>query len=320
LAFELQSHVSVPVNVWFPCPSERASALLRYKMENDPDVKNLGIQGVYQLQGGIDKYFKEFPDGGYWKGKNYTFDKRYAHEPTATTSTNTEQRTTTTMVPMGQCESCRKPWDRYRGKRRCPTCGVPSLICKECYAADQNGTKKLDKMIRCDLCVEQKVYSKTVLREQQADALQQYQQRQREKGQLQKQKHQQSMVGCNVSSTEQQADGSLPMESSSSRGSPAAPLEATNPDQITRLYLKNMCRKRMTEEILLESFPSITHIVWNTRQGVFLGQAWVEMESPTAAANAVARSGEILLGRPLYVEYQAADSKDIWPPAKAAVR
>lgn len=48
---------------------ERASALLKYKMDTDPDVKDLNIKGVFQLQGGIDKYFKEFPDGGYWKGK-----------------------------------------------------------------------------------------------------------------------------------------------------------------------------------------------------------------------------------------------------------
>ena len=60
---------------------ERASALLRYRMETDPGVKDLGITGVYQLQGGIDKYFKKFPDGGYWKGKNYVFDKRFAHAP-----------------------------------------------------------------------------------------------------------------------------------------------------------------------------------------------------------------------------------------------
>lgn len=38
-------------------------------MEKDPAVQALNIKGVYQLQGGIDKYFKEFPDGGYWKGK-----------------------------------------------------------------------------------------------------------------------------------------------------------------------------------------------------------------------------------------------------------
>jgi predicted sulfurtransferase len=34
---------------------ERATALLKYKMEHDPEIKNLGIQEVYQLQGGIDK-------------------------------------------------------------------------------------------------------------------------------------------------------------------------------------------------------------------------------------------------------------------------
>src|SRR6056300_1751938 len=60
---------------------ERASALLKYKMETDPEIKALDIKGVYQLQGGIDKYFKEFPDGGYWQGKNYVFDKRFAHAP-----------------------------------------------------------------------------------------------------------------------------------------------------------------------------------------------------------------------------------------------
>lgn len=47
---------------------ERASALLKFKIETDPTMAELGIQGVYQLQGGIDKYFKAFPDGGYWKG------------------------------------------------------------------------------------------------------------------------------------------------------------------------------------------------------------------------------------------------------------
>ena len=55
---------------------ERASALLRHKIETEDDVSNLGIKGVYQLQGGIDKYFKHFPDGGNWAGKNYVFDSK----------------------------------------------------------------------------------------------------------------------------------------------------------------------------------------------------------------------------------------------------
>ena len=33
---------------------------------------------MFQLQGGVEKYFKAFPDGGHWKGLNYVFDKREA--------------------------------------------------------------------------------------------------------------------------------------------------------------------------------------------------------------------------------------------------
>lgn len=45
---------------------ERASAFMR----------NKGIQNVFQLEGGIHRYLEAFPeDGGYWIGKNYTFDK-----------------------------------------------------------------------------------------------------------------------------------------------------------------------------------------------------------------------------------------------------
>merc|ERR1719491_2892798 len=64
---------------------------------------------------------------------------------------------------MGKCESCFKPWDMYRGKRRCPTCGVPSLICKDCFANDKEAGKggKKSKLkgrdVRCELCVEQNI-------------------------------------------------------------------------------------------------------------------------------------------------------------------
>merc|ERR1712226_286100 len=130
---------------------ERASALLKYKMEHDPSVKDLNIQGVYQLQGGVDKYFKQFPEGGYWKGKNYVFDKRTAHAPAAIEAKNGNDQKrdddddqkeqfahdkygnksrpddSSDTVIMGSCEACGKRWDKYAGKRRCPTCGVPSL-------------------------------------------------------------------------------------------------------------------------------------------------------------------------------------------------
>lgn len=67
---------------------------------------------------------KEFPDGGYWVGKNYTFDKRFAFG-----AYNKDYKEDSVL---SQCSGCHKPWDRYRGKKRCSACLVPLLICKEC--------------------------------------------------------------------------------------------------------------------------------------------------------------------------------------------
>jgi predicted sulfurtransferase len=50
---------------------ERASALLKREVGDS-------VRGVFQLQGGIEKYMQTFPDGGYWQGKNFVFDKREA--------------------------------------------------------------------------------------------------------------------------------------------------------------------------------------------------------------------------------------------------
>ena len=289
---------------------ERASALLKYKMETDPDIKNLNIQGVYQLQGGIDKYFKEFPDGGYWKGKNYVFDKRFSHAPPkidgelhgrATTSSSTKtdegsndnedgiknkKKQSDVIDIMGKCEACQKPWDMYRGKRRCPTCGVPSLICRDCFLADKEGKKKLGRDIRCDLCVEQGITSKYEVRQREEEEINEYERKMAKKGLL-------------------KPDALAP-----------------NPDKVTRLLLKNMCRKNMDEYSLCEALPGITHIVWRTdrKSGNFLGQGWVEMATPDDAARAVLRDGKLkLFGRPLYISYQPPDGKDAWPPASSKV-
>ena len=271
---------------------ERASALLKYKMETDQEIKDLNIQGVYQLQGGIDKYFKEFPDGGHWKGKNYVFDKRFSHAPpkidgkihgTTNDSTNKQQAS---VDVMGKCEACQKPWDMYRGKRRCPTCGVPSLICRDCFLADKEGRNKLGKEIRCDLCVEQGITSKHEVRQKEEEGINKYEQKMARKGLLM----------------------------------PEA--LAPNPDKITRLHLKNMCRKNMDEHSLCEALPGITHIVWRTdrKSGNFLGQGWVEMATPDDAARALLRDGKIkLFGRPLYITYQPPDGKDAWLPPSSKV-
>ena len=304
---------------------ERASALLKYKMETDEAVKELGIKGVFQLQGGIDKYFKEFPDGGYWKGKNYVFDKRFAHAPPKIDGSlhgrvkeHDEASQGSTKVfaskksdnAMGKCEACLKPWDMYRGKRRCPTCGVPSLICKECFLADKNGTKKLGKEVRCDLCVEQNIYTKRDYKAKDERFIADYESKMMDKGLL--------LPGSN---NNQGGDGN---PDDSQELAPMAP----NPKQITRLVLKNMCRKNMSEEALMEALPGITHIVWHTIRNrknpsgepVFMGLGWVEMATPEDAARAVAQSNKLkLFKRPLGIVFQPPDGKDIWPPPNSKV-
>ncbi|CAJ1932808.1 unnamed protein product [Cylindrotheca closterium] len=274
---------------------ERASALLKFKMETDPEIKDLGIQGVFQLQGGIDKYFKAFPDGGYWKGKNYVFDKRFSHAPpkidgelhgkvaVGDESSSSHQAN---LEIMGQCEACQKPWDMYRGKRRCPTCGVPSLICKDCFLADKEGRKKLGKEVRCDLCVEQGITSKYDLRQKDEQDIYEYEKKMAKRGLL--------------------------------RPEALAP----NPDKVTRLHLKNMCRKNMDEDTLCEALPGITHIVWriDRKSDQFLGQGWVEMATPDDAARAVLRDGKLkLFGRPMYISFQPPNGKDVWPPSSAKI-
>ncbi|KAI8893618.1 Rhodanese-like domain-containing protein [Globomyces pollinis-pini] len=106
---------------------ERASALLREK----------GLDNIYQMQGGIHRYLEKYKDdGGHWVGKNYTFDKRFAHG-----AENAEV--------ISRCLSCDKPWEKYRGNKRCPACRVPLLICESCQEEQK------DSVTVCHLCKEE---------------------------------------------------------------------------------------------------------------------------------------------------------------------
>jgi hypothetical protein len=49
---------------------------------------------------------------------------------------------------LGRCCGCSAPWDKYRGKKRCPVCGVPLLLCPQCLSrVDQ-------QQFKCSLCKE----------------------------------------------------------------------------------------------------------------------------------------------------------------------
>jgi len=140
---------------------ERASAYLNKKLGKD-------LTGVYQLKGGIERYLQEFPDGGFWRGKNFVFDKREAvsadnkagdggvvkkeKKKSGTTNNNN--------APDTHCCLCGDPWDRYVGKRKCYTCGVPVLMCDKCMSKKkQTEADKGNKedAPRCPLCKEQSI-------------------------------------------------------------------------------------------------------------------------------------------------------------------
>ena len=129
---------------------ERASALLKREYGSD-------IQEVYQLQGGIEKYLQTYKDGGYWRGKNFVFDKREAFgveapegvggvlkAPVKKDKDNGKKNKNKKAAGvgkdeieddskvLGRCAWCNSQWDRYIGKRKCVTCEVPVLVCEKC--------------------------------------------------------------------------------------------------------------------------------------------------------------------------------------------
>lgn len=130
---------------------ERASAYLNQKMGDN-------LRGVYQLKGGIEAYLQEFHDGGYWRGKNFVFDKREAVSAQNTDGdggvVRRRQGTEKNAVET-HCCVCDEPWDRYVGKKKCSTCGVPVLVCESCLSASSKDKTVAAK--RCPLCVEQNV-------------------------------------------------------------------------------------------------------------------------------------------------------------------
>jgi predicted sulfurtransferase len=132
---------------------ERASALLNTQMGES-------VKEVYQLQGGIERYLKAFPDGGHWRGKNFVFDKREAisaENPDGDGGVVRKQAASKKVVDTAEakakCCICDKDWSRYIGKKKCRMCGVPVLMCDGCMSR----SKREDLLARCPLCVEENI-------------------------------------------------------------------------------------------------------------------------------------------------------------------
>mmetsp|Transcript_24551 Transcript_24551/g.67779 ORF Transcript_24551/g.67779 Transcript_24551/m.67779 type:complete len:552 (-) Transcript_24551:449-2104(-) len=127
---------------------ERATALLNQITDAEPDFKT---KGVVMVRGGIERYLKTFKQGGYWKGKNYLFDKRMEQAPPE----KSEEALNADIE--SSCCLCQEPCGKYRGQHKCARiipfsglpCAVPVIVCDNCQ---KSATDKPDSLA-CPLCV-----------------------------------------------------------------------------------------------------------------------------------------------------------------------
>ena len=118
---------------------ERASAFLKSK----------GINHVYQLKGGIHRYMEKYTDGGFFKGKNFVFDKRLAVGNDKDNEKNNEKI-------LSKCKLCKRPWDDYGPAMRCVHCRLLVLVCKDCIDGKTTGVTLNKEHLVCDACMEER--------------------------------------------------------------------------------------------------------------------------------------------------------------------
>ncbi|RYQ89895.1 hypothetical protein Ahy_B09g096283 isoform D [Arachis hypogaea] len=96
-------------------------------------IKSKGA-GFENLFGGIQRYLEQFPDGGFFKGKNFVFDHRIS---VGSSDSNV----------LGTCLICRRSFDDYSSRCRCTYCRMLVLVCHNC----QNEAA----LYVCELCQKQ---------------------------------------------------------------------------------------------------------------------------------------------------------------------
>ncbi|XP_021772439.1 rhodanese-like domain-containing protein 6 [Chenopodium quinoa] len=102
---------------------EMASAYIR--------SKGAGFENVFQLYGGIQRYLEQFPDGGFFKGKNFVYDPRISVGSSS-------------KCIMGKCLLCGTSFDDYSSRCRCAFCRMLVLVCIGC--------QKENSQYACELC------------------------------------------------------------------------------------------------------------------------------------------------------------------------
>lgn len=257
---------------------ERASALLTEMAEVTSAFKP---KDVVMVKGGIERYLKTFPEGGYWKGNNYLFDRRM--EQTAELSKTAQEQVETDSY----CSLCKTPWAWYRGKNICAAakCKVPVIVCVNCKDEAAASPHKLF----CPLCeagTEFKHLSKPTAWQDASQA---------EEAILQKRKMQQQ------------------------RETAAAKKRKTSSGPSTRLFLGKLpllVSASQIQEALGEGVKLI-HWLVDHKSKLFYGSAFVEMESLKLAQQAVDREASIreILGKRVLISFSEPKDGQEWPPA-----
>ena len=91
-------------------------------------MQDRGYTNVWQLEGGILKYFEAFPDGGIYDGECFVFDDRIA--------VTSELKPTT---QYGRCPHCGDP---ATVPTECPYCFTAALICDDCKSLTEQGDRQ----------------------------------------------------------------------------------------------------------------------------------------------------------------------------------
>ena len=271
---------------------ERATALLNQIEAVSPE---LNLKGVYHMRGGIERYVKTFPKGGFWRGKNYLFDRRMEQVP----GTKAEYKVESEID--SKCCLCRQKWTNYRGKFKCSQslCGVPVIVCNSCDSRAQREPERLT----CELCKEGYKAPETVPDliglKRKAEAVQE---------------------GRNGDN-----NGKKQKETKEKDQSKMEMPRKTHQDRLFIARLPLTITKSKLEDLMGKERIKLVHWLTDKSSGAFYGSCLVEMSSPCAAREVVEKASSTIGGMKVdkkRIKISFADAKDNeeWPPKEYSPR
>lgn len=95
-----------------------------------------------------------------------------------------------------------------------------------------------------------------------------------------------------------------------------------NPENITRLFVKNLNIKEVDQPQLCDLIDGITHIEWimDKKSQRWYGSVFVEVSTPENAGKAVGTlHNQKIYGRVIHCAFSKPDTKSIWPPPNSRI-